>query len=213
MKTTGGVDDEHIVFILSGMLHSSLCYINRLVLITHGEYFHALLLSVDLQLFNCSRTIHIAGTEKCFFAPALKLTGKLGCGRCLTSTLKTDHHDNGQLLARTECNLRRLGAHETNHLLINDLDDHLARIQSIHHVLSDGSLLHILDELLYHTEVYIRFQKRHLDFLQRSLDIILCQSSLAAQVLKYILQFFGKTVKCHPTAPLISDSKSSLSAP
>lgn len=38
---------------------------------------------------------------------------------------------------------------------------------------------------------YICFQQRHLNFFQGSFHICLCQPALAAQVFKYILQFFG----------------------
>ena len=39
----------------------------RFVFISHGKYFHALLFSIDLQLFDCSRTIHITGCQQCLF--------------------------------------------------------------------------------------------------------------------------------------------------
>ena len=195
------------------MLHGRLRDIRRLVLISHGEYFYALLLSVDLQLLNGCRTIHIAGGKQCLLALGFELASNLRRGCCLTCTLETNHHNDCQLLTRTKCNLRCLRSHETNHLFVDDLDYHLPRVEATHHILPDCSLLHILDELLYHSEVDIRFKKSHLNFLQRSLDIILSQSALAAQVLKYVLQFFRKTVKCHPTAPLISDLISLQSVP
>ena len=195
------------------MFHCSFCDICRAVLVSHGEDFHSLLLSVNLQLFDCSRTIHITCGKKCFLTLGLKLACDLG-GRCrLTGSLQTDHHDHGQFLARAKSDLRCLGAHEIDHLFVYDLDHHLSRIKSAHNILADRALLHILDKLLYDSKVNIRFKQSHLDFPECRLDIILGQSALAAQIFEYILQFFGKTVKCHPTTPLKSDSILLLSAP
>ena len=71
---------------------------------------------------------------------------------------------------------------------MNDLDDHLSRIQTVQDILSHSPLLHRFHELLHDLKAYICFEKRHLDFLQGSLDIGLRQSSLASQILEYVLK-------------------------
>ena len=147
------------------MLDRRLGNVHRRIFISHGKDFHALLFTVDLQLFNGCRTVHIAGDQKRFFALLLELSCQLGGGRRLTCSLKTRHHDDCDLLAGAKRDLRRLGTHECGHLLIYDLDDHLSRVQAVHHVGADCPLLHGFRELLNDFKIYICLQKRHLDFL------------------------------------------------
>ena len=58
---------------------------------------------------------------------------------------------------RLKLNLCCLRAHQLHHLFIYNLNDHLPRIQSVHHILSDCAFLHIFYKLLYDFEVNIRF--------------------------------------------------------
>ena len=61
MKTAGCIQDHYIKIVLGSMFHSGFGNIHRADLIAHGEYRHINFLAVDLQLFNSSRTIYIAG--------------------------------------------------------------------------------------------------------------------------------------------------------
>ena len=62
----------------------------------------------------------------------------------------------------------------------------MSRIQSVHHVLSDCTLLQPLYKLLYDFKVYIRLQKCHLHFFQCRLDIVFRQTTFASKILKYV---------------------------
>ena len=191
------IQNHHVVSVLRRMLHGCLRNVQRPVVCTHGKEIHILLLRVDFQLFNGRRAVNIAGNQKGFLSLQLELSGQLRrCGG-LTCTLKAAHHDHCGRLAGLHLNLRRLGAHQSGHFLIDDLDHHLPRIQAVHHVCTNGALLHGFDKLLHHTEVHVRFQKRHLHFLHGGLHIAFRQPSLAAQILEYILKFVGQAFKCH----------------
>ena len=72
--------------------------------------------------------------------------------------------DDSGFSARLKRDLRHIGAHQTGHLLVDDLDDHLGGIEAVHDIGTDGPLLHSGDELLDYLEVYIRLQQRHFDF-------------------------------------------------
>ena len=155
VKTSGSIDDNDVKIVLRGMFHRRFCNVYRAVLIAHGKYFHALLLSVDLQLFDRCRPVDITCHEKYLPAFLLELSGKLCCCGRLTCSLKTGHHDDGDCLAGLQCDLGCLRAHQPDHLFVYNLDDHLSRIQSVHHVLSDRALLHIFDKLLDYLEIDI----------------------------------------------------------
>ena len=66
MKTSCSIKDHNIVTILCCMLNCCLRNIRRLILVSHGEHLYALLLCVDLQLLNCSRTVNITCYQKWF---------------------------------------------------------------------------------------------------------------------------------------------------
>ena len=190
VKTSRCIQDHDVISILARMLKRRFCDISRLVFISHGEYFHALLLSVDLQLFNRCRTIHITRNKQWFLAFQLVLACQLCSSRGLTCTLKSCHHDHRDCTSRLQFDLRRLRTHQIYKFFIYDLDHHLSRIQSVHHILSDCSLLHIFYKLLYDFKVYIRLQKCHLHFFQCRLYIIFRQTTFASEILKYVLKFF-----------------------
>ena len=187
MKTSCGIQNDNAHAMLLRMLYSSFRNVNRLVLVSHGKYFHALLLTIDLQLFDCCGTVHITGCQQYFPAFDLKLSGQLCCGSRLTCSLKTGHHNNRNLIGRAKLDLCRLASHQLDHLFIYNLDDGLSRCQAFQHIRADCSFLHRFDELLYYLKAYIRFQKCKFDFFQACLYIGLSQSSFTPKVLKYVL--------------------------
>ena len=187
MKAAGRIKDNHVHAVFGRVFHGCLGNVHWFVLITHGENRDSYLFSVDLQLFDGRGTVHIAGCQQRFPAFGLKLASNLGSGGGLTGTLKTSHHDNGNLIAGLKGNLRGLGTHKLDQFLSYNLHHGLSRRQAAEHILADRTFLKVIDELLHHAEAYVRFQKGHLDFLQRCLNICFGQSSFAAQVLKNIL--------------------------
>ncbi len=118
----------------------------RLVVVSHGEHLNALLLTIHLQLFDCSRSINITCYKKWFLAFFLNLPASFAavCG-CLTCSLKTCHHDDRDLSMPGKSLISVVSDPiSCNHLFINDLDDHLSRIQTLHHILSNSSLLNTI---------------------------------------------------------------------
>ena len=167
------------------MLDGGLGDIRRIVSVSHCEDFHALLLSVDLQLFDRCGAVDIQCDKQGLLALLLELAGDLGSGRRLTCTLQTDHHHDGHLLAGLQRKLGRLASHQGRHLFVDDLDHHLGGIDAVHDLFTDCSFLHGVHKLFDNLEVDVRFQKRHLDFPHRGLDVALCELALAAQFVKY----------------------------
>ena len=115
---------------------------------------------------------------------------QLGGSRRLTGALESWHHDDCHGAPRLELDLRRLGTHEFDPVFVDDLDHHLPRVQTVHHVLTDRALLHVSDEALYHLKVDVRLEKSHLDFPEGNLHVVFGKSSFAAQVFEHILKFF-----------------------
>ena len=189
LKTSGGIQKQNVVSVLLRMCKSCLCNVYRAFGIPHFKNRNANLFSVYLKLPDCTGTINVKRCQKGLLSLQLQLACKLGCGGCFTGALKTCHHDHRDRFARLECNLRGLRAHQADHLFIDDLDNLLCRVQSVHHLGSDCPLLNGCNELLHDAEVDVRLQKRHLHFLQRLLDILLRQLSLPAELGKCPIQF------------------------
>ena len=144
---------------------SALRDIHRLLILAHGKYLYALLLAVDLQLLNRSRTIDVTGYQQYLAALAFQLSGQLGCRGGFTGSLKTHHHQNGHFTGVTKLQLCGLAAHQGNQFLMDNLYHLLSRRQTVHHIRADGAFLYGLDKLLDYLKAYVGFQKSHLDFL------------------------------------------------
>ena len=61
MKTTGCIQDHYIEAIFRSMFYSGFCNVHRADLIAHGKYRNIYLFTIDLQLFDRSRTIYVTG--------------------------------------------------------------------------------------------------------------------------------------------------------
>ena len=59
MKTACGIEKNYILLIGFGMLDCCLCNVIRVLLVSHGKNFYALLLAIDLKLCDRCRTIDV----------------------------------------------------------------------------------------------------------------------------------------------------------
>ena len=188
LQTARRIQQDHVLAVGSRVAHGFLRYVRGLVPVSHGEDLYAHLFTVDLQLFDRGRSVNVQGHQQGLSASGFHLAGDLGSCCCFTGTLQAGHHDDGGLSAGQKGDLRGLGAHQPGQLLIDDLDDHLGRIQSVHDVLTDSPFLNGFGELTDHLEIDVRFQQGHLDLTQSCLDVRFCQTPFAAQVPEYVIQ-------------------------
>ena len=187
LQTSCCIEDDQVLLVLGCVLDGRLGDVRGLVPVAHREDFHALLFAVDLQLFDRCGPVDVQRNEQRFFALLLELPGKFRGGRRLTCALKTCHHYDRHLFAGLQSELRGLASHQLRHLFVDDLDDHLRRIEAVHDLLADRPFLYGAHELLDHLEVDVRFEQRHLDFAHRGLDIALRELTLAAQFFENIV--------------------------
>ena len=131
--------------------------IDGILPVSHRKDRYADLFTVDLQLFDRRRPVNVSRYEERTLAVLLILPGKLCRRRRLTCTLQTCHHKDRHAV-RLDRNLLHVGTHELDHLLIDDLNDHLPGIQTAHDVLADRLRLNILRELLDDLEIDVRLK-------------------------------------------------------
>ena len=156
--------------------------LDRADLVAQGEERNLHLLSIDTQLIDRRRTVDIAGDEDRRPARRLELSGQFRCRRGFTGTLKTYHHDDGNLARRTKCDLSGLRAHHLGQLVVDDLHDRLRRCEAVQHLLTDGLFLHLRDEFLHQLEVDIGLEQCHTHLAERLIDIVLGKLSLPTEI-------------------------------
>ena len=99
VKTARSVQNQYVEAVLPGVLISAPGNVHRLLVLSHGEYFHALLFSVYLELPDGSRAVDVAGGQQGLSSLGLELPGDLGrCGG-LAGALKAHHHQDGYFIA------------------------------------------------------------------------------------------------------------------
>jgi len=155
MKTSRCINQDYILLVGFCMLNCCFRNVHRFLLVSHGKNFHTLSLTVDLQLCDCRRTVNVTGYQKRLSSFGFQLTCKFGNCGSFTCTLQTSHHENCDLISRTERQVCCLTSHQLHKFVIYDLDHHLSRIQSVHNVLSNGLFLYGFGKLLHNLEVNI----------------------------------------------------------
>ena len=158
--------------------------------LAHLEHGDVQLRAHGLQLLDGGGTVDVAGGQQRALALLAHVGGKLCAVGGLARALQThQHHHAGGLGADVE--LLVLSAHQVAELLIDDLDDHLGRVQSLQHVGADGLLGDGLGELLDHLEADVGLQQGHAHLAHCLADVTLGQTALAAQLLERLIEFFG----------------------
>ncbi len=79
-------------------------------------------------------------------------------------------------------------AEQVHHLVMDDLDDLLARLDALDHLDADGLGLDPLDEVAGHLEIHIRLQQGQPDLAQGVADIALGDLAQAPQVPEGLLE-------------------------
>ncbi len=113
------------------------------------------LLAENAKLLLRRRTARIErGHQHLLLVAGGEPLGELGGGRGLAGALQADqHHDDGR--RGGEVDGLRIGAQHAHQLVVDDLDDHLARRDGAHHVLAERLLLHPVGEGAHHVERHV----------------------------------------------------------
>jgi len=75
---------------------------------------------------------------------------------------------------------------------MDDFDHLLPRGDALQHLLPDGALPDILDQIADDPEIHVGLEQRHPDLLQRGLDVLLIQAALPLQPPEDAVQFAGQ---------------------
>ena len=153
-KTTGGIDDDHVVAIGLSLLDGMVGNHAHILVVWLAIYRNTHLLAYHLQLVDSGRTIHVTSHEQRFLTfLRLEHVGKFATECGLTRTLQTAHQDDGRVTFELEWSF--LAAHQLSQLIVYQLDHQLSWFHGCEHVHAQRLLLHLVGEFLSHLIVDI----------------------------------------------------------
>ena len=189
MQPAGGIQEHQVVAVLFGVLNGGFGNIHGVGL-PHLENGDIQLGAHGFQLLDGGGTVNVTGHQQRALALLAHIAGQLGTVGGLAGALQAhQHHHAGGFGA--DIQLLVLPAHEGAQLLIDDLDDHLGRGQSLQHVGPAGPVSDGLGEAFDHFIADVRLQKGHTHLAHGFLHVRRGKAALAPQLLEGYIQFFG----------------------
>jgi hypothetical protein len=157
-----------------------------------------LLFGEDLELVDRGGAVDVAGGDERPVAAFLEQLAQFGGGGGFAGTVQADHED-----------LQRPGAgqggftfaEEFDELVVDDLDDLLARGDGLEDLLADALRLHPLDEIAGDLEMHVGGEQGGAHFLEGGRHVFLGELAHAAEIAEGAAQFIGEGFE-HGKGPL-----------
>ena len=189
-QSSGRIDDHRIESVLAGIGNGVLGNLHRVFVPVLGVHLHADPFGQYFQLVDGRRTVHVAGYQEhlaVFFG--LQVQGQFSGKSRLTGTLETGDQDHGRFAFQID--LDSPAAHQLGELVLDDLDEHLPRIQGGMHPLADGAFLDPIGKFLGYLVVDVGIDQHPADFLGRLGDLDFTDAMVALDHLQGAFQFFA----------------------
>src|ERR671933_882649 len=195
VQAAGGVDDEDVLAVHLGLVERPPRDVDRravgALLVDVGADLRA---ELD-ELVDRGRAVDVARRHRDRRAVlGLQVARELRAGGRLAGALQAGHEDHGRR-ARREGDAHRGAANERGELLVDDLDDLLARVELADHLGAHRALLHGRRELLDDLEVDVGLEQREADLAHGLVDVVLGQRPVRADVGERLLELLGKGVE------------------
>ena len=169
--------------------------------LSHLEDGRTSLFTDNPELFDCRRTVYVAGDKQRTVTVLYKIFCKL-CGVCrLTSALQAAHHDDGRRLGR-KINAFILAAHQRAKLVVYNFNNLLCGRQAFHNLGADGAFTYRFDKIPHNLIADVRLKQSHFDLAHGLLDIGLSQLALLPELFKRPGKLVGKRFKCQSSSLL-----------
>ena len=191
MQAAGRIDKHGVIALFGRILHAQPDCFKGIGTGPLREDLHADLVPQGLELLYRCRTDDVRRDQHHLTVELLLAdAGDLGHAGGFAGALQTDQHD-GRNAFFLEVQAGLFGAEQFNDLVMNDLDEHLARFHAVEDVLAAGPLPDILQEFLDNLVVDIRLKQRNPHFLEHVLHILVGQPALAGYVTQCLAQTFA----------------------
>ena len=121
--------------------------------------------------------------------------GELGGGGRLARTLQADHHDHDRRLGIEAQAFDFHPAKGFDQLVMDDLDDHLARRDRAQHVLPDSLFGDGIDEAAGDGERDVGFEQRDADFAHGIAHVLLAQRAATLELVEHSAKTVGQRIE------------------
>ncbi len=181
MQPAGGIQYDHVEPAQPGGLHGARGDIDRLLAGDNGQGRNTGLFAQGLQLLLRRRTRHIERRHQNFFL-FFFLKALADLGRCcgFTRSLQTDHHDRHRR-RRRQVQSDGIATQHFHQMIVDQLDDHLARRNRTQDVRARRLYGNVLDQLFDDRQGDIGLQQRDPQFAHRRRDVGFFQGAALAQ--------------------------------
>ena len=206
VQATARVDDQDVLAVLLGLVERPPGDLHR-VLVDALLVDRRARLGADLdQLLDGGRAVDVAGGDgHGRVVLLLEQLRQLGRGGRLAGALQAGHQDHGRW-ARRERDPRRLAAHQRGQLVVDDLDDLLARVELLGDLDPERALLDRARELLDDLEVDVGLEQRETDLAHGLVDVVLGQRAALTdarqRALKLLRERIEHGVRLYPAVEL-----------
>ena len=201
LETARGVENEDVIPFREGFLLRFFSDVDGVLVFPERKERSGSFPDDGFELLDRARTIDVKGGDEDLFAFFVReLIGKFPRGRGLAGALKAEQQDGSQpTFLKDKATL--LFAKKGLDLVVNDLDDHLGRVDLVVHVLPDGFLLYVVHESLDDLEIDVRFQQGDANFLQHVIHVLFVQRRVSAHLLEDARKFITQRLKGHESYP------------
>jgi hypothetical protein len=177
-----GVEHIDVIAAEAGLGLGAFGDLHRALALDDRQGIDADLRAENLQLLHCGGAVGIErGHQHALALALLEALGELGGGCRLARALKADHQDRrGRVVDLEGAGILRAGQH-TDQLVVDDLDDLLARRDRLGHGLAGGLGLNGVHEVTGDRQRDVSLEKRHAHLAQGGLYIIFRKSALLGQ--------------------------------
>ena len=108
--------------------------------------------------------------------------------------MQADHHDRHRRRG-IKIDTLAVGAERLHHLVVHDLDDHLAGRDRFHHLDADRLLLHVIGEGARDVERDVGLEQRAAHLAQRGIDVGFAERAAAGEAVENAAEFFRQCVE------------------
>ena len=181
-EPAGGVEDDDVEHLTAPHLHGTAGNLHRGLAGHDRQRADAGLLRQLLQLQLRGRALRVERGEQHPLSLALgEAQRELARGRRLAGTLQAYHQERDW---RGGVQIERNGPSTTerfDQLIVDDLDDHLARADAIQHFGAQRPLAHAVDEIPHHRQRHVRLEQRQPHLAQGVGNVVLRQPAARAE--------------------------------
>ena len=186
LQPPGGIEDERVPVVGAGDVQRLAGNLQHVRLAFGREHRQIQLLAQGFELIHCRRAIHVGRYQQRGASLLMEQPPQLAARSRLTGAVEPHHQHAGGIAAQLQAGV--LGAEQVHQLVVDDLDDLLARLNALDDLLAEGLGLDALNEVPRHLEIHVGFEQGQAHLPEGLAGIGFGDRAQAAQVPESVLE-------------------------